>query len=322
MPFDFEKLMKLSTKPAESKTPPPDSVTDQQIIQVPIEELVDFPPEMHRFRPATGQRLKELEDSIRINGLLNALLIRILPDGSKQILAGHNRRTAARNVGYKVVNCIVKDAPSNDEALLIVIHDNLHNRNLLPSERGWAYRDTLEIKGRRQGQRTDYLTSSKSGGKLDDVSKSGRGLETVEILGKEYGDSKNKVRRYIRLTWLIDPLLDLVDQGKIALGTGEQLSYLSKHSQQIVYDFCYASEPGHPLKENHAKALREAEADPDRIVDEDLLEELTAKKQSVRLRTVKLEMSKLRDYFPVGTPEEVVKQTIHTALSVYFEKNK
>lgn len=309
MPFDFEKLMKLSTKPAESKAPPPDSVTDQQIIQVPIEELVDFPPEMHRFRPATGQRLKELEDSIRINGILNALLIRILPDGSKQILAGHNRRTAARNVGYKVVNCIVKDAPSNDEALLIVIHDNLHNRDLLPSERGWAYRDYMDIQGRR-GYRTD-LTCGKSVPKLS---------KTRDKVDENA--SGRKVSRYIRLTWLIDPLLDLVDQGKIALGTGEQLSYLSKHSQQIVYDFCYASEPGHPLKENHAKALREAEADPDRIVDEDLLEELTAKKQSVRLRTVKLEMSKLRDYFPVGTPEEVVKQTIHTALSVYFEKNK
>lgn len=306
MPIDLEKLMKLSTGPVEPEAP---AAQEQKIIQVPIDELVDFPAEMHRFRPATGQRLKDLEDSIRINGILNALLIRVLPDGSKQILAGHNRRTAARNVGYKVINCVVKDAATDDEALLIVIHDNLHNRDLLPSERGWAYRDTLEIKGRRQGQRTDLLTSSKSG----------RKLETVEMLGNEYGDSKNKVRRYIRLTYLIDPLLDLVDQGKIALGTGEQLSYLSRRSQQIVYDFCYASEPGHPLKENHAEALREAEADPDRIVDEDLLEELTAKKQTVRLRTVKLEMSKLRDYFPVGTPEEVVKQTIHTALAIYFE---
>lgn len=306
MPIDLEKLMKLTTKPEEPESP----AADQQIIQVPIDELVDFPPEMHRFRPATGQRLKDLEDSIRINGILNALLIRILPDGTKQILAGHNRRTAARNIGYRVINCVVKDAATDDEALLIVIHDNLHNRDLLPSERGWAYRDYMEIQGRR-GYRTD-LTSSESGTKF----------RTDEILARAEGAGKTKIRRYIRLTYLIEPLLELVDQGKIALGTGEQLSYLSRRSQQIVYDFCYASEPGHSLKENHAKALREAEADPDRIVDEDLLEELTAKKQSVRLRTVKLEMSKLRDYFPVGTPEEVVKQTIHTALSVYFEKKE
>lgn len=307
MPYDLDKLMKLTNESTEPETPA--AAAEQQIIQVPIEELVDFPPEKHRFRPATGQRLKDLEDSIRINGILNALLIRILPDGKKQILTGHNRRTAARNIGYKTVPCIIKDVPNDDDALLIVIHDNLHNRDLLPSERGWAYRDTIDIRGRRQGQRTD-LTSSKSG----------RKLETVQILGEEYGDSKNKVRRYIRLTYLIDPLLRLVDEGKIALGTGEQLSYLSGHSQEIVYEFCYASEHGHPLKEAQAKALREAEADPERIVDYDFLEELTAKKQAVRFRTLKLEMSKLRDYFPAGTPEEVVKQTIQTALAIYFEK--
>lgn len=305
MPIDLEKLMKLSGGAEKPEAP----AEDQRIIQVPIDELVDFPAEMHRFRPATGQRLKDLEDSIRINGILNALLIRVLPDGSKQILAGHNRRTAARNVGYKVINCVVKNAATDDEALLIVIHDNLHNRDLLPSERGWAYRDYMDIQGRR-GYRTD-LTSGQN------VLKS---VQTRDKIDEKV--SGRKVTRYIRLTYLIDPLLELVDQGKIALGTGEQLSYLSKRSQQIVYDFCYASEPGHPLKENHAKALREAEADPDRIVDEDLLEELTAKKQSVRLRTVKLEMSKLRDYFPVGTPEEVVKQTIHTALAIYFEKKE
>lgn len=305
MPIDLEKLMKLTTAP-EPEAP---AAQEQKIIQVPIDELVDFPPEKHRFRPATGQRLKDLEDSIRINGILNALLIRILPDGTKQILTGHNRRTAARNIGYKSINCIIKDAPTDDEALLIVIHDNLHNRDLLPSERGWAYRDYMEIQGRR-GYRTD-LTCGKSDHKLS---------KTRDSIDENA--SGRRVHRYIRLTWLIEPLLELVDQGKIALGTGEQLSYLSRHSQQIVYDFCYASDPGHPLKENHAKALREAEADPDRIVDEDLLEELTAKKQSVRLRTVKLEMSKLRDYFPVGTPEEVVKQTIQTALAIYFERKE
>ena len=203
----------------------------------------------------------------------------------------------------------MKDVSNDDDALLVVIHDNLHNRDLLPSERGWAYRDYMDIQGRR-GYRTD-LTSGQN------VLKS---VQTRDRIDEKV--SGRKVTRYIRLTYLIDPLLELVDQGKVALGTGEQLSYLSRHSQQIVYDFCYASDPGHPLKENHAKALREAEADPNRIVDDDLLEELTAKRQSVRLRTVKLEMSKLRDYFPVGTPEEVVKQTIHTALSIYFSNRE
>lgn len=305
MPIDLEKLLQMVNEPPE-----PEAEPERTLLQVPIDELVDFPADKHRFRPAVGQRLKELEDSIRLNGILNPLLIRILPDGAKQILAGHNRRTAARNIGYRTVDCIVKDVSSDDEALLIVIHDNIHGRELLPSERGWAYRDYMEIR-RRQGYRSD-LTSCKSGTRF----------RTDEVIAKDTTSSARQVQRYIRLTYLIDPLLELVDRGKIGLGTGEQLSFLSRYSQQIVFDYCYASDPGHPLKEAHAKALREAEADPDRIVDEDLLEELTAKKQTARLRTLKLEMSQLRDYFPAGTPEEVVKQTIHTALAIYFENGR
>lgn len=305
MPIDLEKLMQLKDSPAKERPTTPELT----VIWLDIDQLHDFPRDKHRFKPASEQRLRELEESIRINGILNPLLVRKLSDGTWQIIGGHNRRTAARNIGYASVPCIAKELPLDDDALLAVIADNLHNRDLLPSERGWAYRDELEIRGRRQGQRTD-LTSAQSD----------RKLETVELIGITYGDSKAKVRRYIRLTYLIPPLLELVDQGKIALGTGEQLSYLSKRSQEIVHNFCYGADPGHPLKESHAKKLREVEADPEQIIDEDLLRELTAKKQTIRLRTLKLDMSELREYFPAGTPEQVVKHTLLTALAIYFDK--
>lgn len=292
----------------EEPEPPkqPEPVDEGRIIYLPPEVLKDFPAERHKFKPATGQRMKELEDSIRLNGILNPLLIRQLPEGSYQILGGHNRRTAAINVGLKKVPCFLKYAPDDDDAELAVIHDNMSHPDRPPSEKGWGYRREMEIR-RQQGKRTD-LTCGQTGHKLRD-----------SISEKESG---RQVQRYIRLTYLILPLLDLVDQGKIGIGIGVELSYLSKHSQQIVYDFCYAAEPVKRLKESQAKALRVAEADPDRIVDEDLLEELTAKKQSVRFRTLKLEMSQLRDYFPAGTPEDVVKKTIETALAIYFEKKE
>lgn len=305
MALNIEKLLKMSEPQLDDAL---QTVQEDKILWLPVSELQVFPSDKHRFRPATGQRLVDLQESIRANGILNPLLIRQLSSGVYQILAGHNRRTAAKNIGYKDVPCILKDAPSDDEALLIVINDNLHNRDLLPSERGWAYRDEMEIRGRRQGQRMD-LTCGQSVHKLS---------KTRDNIDKN--TSGRNVARYIRLTYLIEPLLELVDQSKIGLSTGEQLSYLSRHSQQIVYDFCYAVDPMKPLKEAQAKALREVEVAPDRIIDEDLLEELTAKKQTVRFRTLKLEMSQLRKYFPVGTPEEVVKQTIQTALAIYFEK--
>lgn len=288
---------------------------EQRIVQLGIDDLEDFPPELHKFKPATGQRLKDLEESIRGNGIINPLIVRPLGDGKHQIIAGHNRRTGARNIGYTKVPCIVRNDLSDADALEILIVDNLLHRDLLPSERGWAYRQEMELRqqryGNRSGERTD-LTSSQTGTRF----------RTDEEIGLPYGDSKNKVRRYIRLTYLIQPLLDLVDDGKLGITVGEQLSYLKRHNQETVYNFCYAADPQRRLKESQAKGLREVEADPERIIDEDLLEELTAPKKKIRFRTLKIEMSKLRQYFPVGTPEEVVVQTIHTALANYYERKE
>ncbi len=273
-----------------------------------IECLVDFPAEKHRFKPAAGQRLHDLEESIRQFGIINPLVVRLLPDGRYQIIAGHNRRTAARNIGYQTVPCIVRDLADDDEALGVLVSDNLQNRDLLPSERGWGYRDLMELRKRRAGRPNNsgqpVLNSLQSRDELDE-----------KVSGRS-------VSRYIRLTYLIPPLLDLADQGKLGLGAGEQLSYLLLRSQKSVYTFCYAGEKPKPLKESQARALREVEADPSRVIDDDLLEDLLMPKKKVRFRTLKLEMAKLRDYFPTGTPEEVVVQTIHTALAIYFEEKK
>lgn len=309
MPIDLSKVMQLADQQpfADTSAPAEDL---QTVIWLPVDDLQPYDPARHRFKAASAQRLKELEESIRINGILNPLIVRKLPDSSWQILAGHNRRQAARNIGYTSVPCLVKDLPNDDDAQLAVIADNLHSRDLLPSERGWAYRDELEIRGRRQGQRTD-LTSGKSVQKLK---WSRDGLDD-RVSGRN-------VARYIRLTYLIPPLLELVDGGKLALGAGEQLSYLSTTSQEIVHAFCYASSPERPLKEAQAKQLREIEADPDQVIDEELLLAITAKKKPTRLRTVKLDMVDLREYFPAGTPEQIVRQTIITALAVYFEEKK
>lgn len=304
MSFDIDAILRMGAagEPKQRQ----ETESELSIAQLSVLELAGFPSSLHKFKPATAKRMEELVESIRINGIINPLIIRKLSDGTYQIIAGHNRRTAAVQLGYKTVPCIIKTDLSDDDAISIMVADNLHNRELLPSERGWSYRQLMEV-NKRQGQRSD-LTST------GPLSK----FRTNEEVGKHFNVSREKVRSYIRLTYLIDPLLDLVDSGKIGLGTGEQLSYLKKPAQETVFAFCYASEPSHPLKEAQARTLREIQADPDRIIDDALLEELTTNQKKVRFRTLKIEMSKLREYFPTGTPEEVVLQTIHTALSVYF----
>ena len=129
-----------------------------------------------------------------------------------------------------------------------------------------------------------------------------------------------QVQRYIRLTYLIPELLDLVDKKQLGLTVGENLSYLTVDNQETVYLFCFTGEKPVKLTEAVAKTLREIQDDPDRIIDADTLEELTAKHTRTRMRSLKLDMQELRTYFPVGTPEGVVVQTIHTALAKYFDK--
>ena len=299
--YNMDAIMALARQ-TEAAAPLKD-----ELVELPIDCLEDFPEEKHRFKPASPERLERLAASIRENGILSPLLVRQLPEGKYQILAGHNRRTAAQSLGWSKVPCIIKRLPDEDSAILVLIADNLDNRErLLPSEKAFAYKTRLDAM-KRQGKRVD-LTSSQPGTKLRSDT------ELSEIVG----ESRNQVQRYIRLTHLIPQLLELVDNEKIGLCAGEQLSYLSQRSQWTVYSFCYAADPPRYLKEAQARALRVVEEDPDRIIDAELLEEMTAKKASLRLRTVKLPMQPLREYFPQGTPEQIVIQTIHTALAQYF----
>ena len=326
MPYNIEAILRMNAEAAERERQEAQTSQENHIVQLPVDELVDFPAERHRFQPATGQRLADLEESIRVCGILNAIQVRKLPDGKYQIIAGHNRRTAARNIGYQTVPCIIRNFAGEDEAELAMIQDNMNSRELLPSERGWGYRREMEIRRRRAGRPATFSAQNgpnyHKNGTIENWSQNGTNFRTAERMGQEKNMGKNSIHRYIRLTYLIDPLLRLVDEKKIGLGIGEQLSYLGQRSQETVYHFCYASEKPHPLKDAQAKMLREIEADPDQIIDEDLLEELTAPKKKVRFRTLKLEMSTLRDYFPTGTPEEVVVQTIQTALAIYFERKE
>ncbi len=317
MGYDLKAIMKMSSS---METP---ATAEEQLLQLSPYGLQDFPAELHRFKPAAAPRMEELKASIRQNGILNPLIVRQLPSGEYQILTGHNRRQAAIQLGLATVPCRLMDVPNDDDATSIMIADNLNNRTLFLSEKGWAYRQLMEIYS-HQGARGD-LTSSQNGTKLPEdltSSQNGAKLRADETIAHGFGESRNKVQRYIRLTYLIAPLLDLVDQKKIGVGVGVQLSYLSAASQETVYLYCYAADPMHPLKESHVKALREVEEDPDSVVDIDLLEELTAKPTNSRLRTLKIEMASLRQYFPSGTAEEVVRQTIQAALAEYFDTAK
>ena len=320
-PYDMEKLRRIAeereaerraqaaAEAPEKQQPVPEEIGERR--ELPIAALEDFPAELHKFHPASRERLEELKDSIRANGIISPLIVRPLDADRYQIIAGHNRRTAARELGYDTVPVIVKRYLTDGEAIRLKNDDNLMQRDgMLPSERGWAYRQNME-EINRQGKRTD-LTLSQFATKLDSAAE----------IGKKVHKSRDQIFRYIRLTYLIPELLDLVDKKQLGLTVGENLSYLTVDNQETVYLFCFTGEKPVKLTEAVAKTLREIQDDPDRIIDADTLEELTAKHTRTRMRSLKLDMQELRTYFPVGTPEGVVIQTIHSALAKYFDKGE
>jgi len=179
------------------------------------------------FKPYSTEKLFELADDIAENGILSPLIVRPYND-SYQILAGHNRASAAQLAGLDAVPCFVKTV-DDDTAKNIMLTTNLNQRDkLFPSEKAFAYKMKLETI-KHQGVRSD-LTSSQLGTKLE-------GKRADQIVAEQAGESRNQIQRYIRLTELVPELLDMVDNEKISFGAGVSLSYCKKEDQQSLLSF-------------------------------------------------------------------------------------
>lgn len=184
------------------------------------------PFEGHPFRVREDEEMDQLMWSILSQGLLTPLVVRPLENDQYEVISGHRRLLACQKAGIKTVPALVYPM-SRYEAMVALVDSNLHREKLLPSEKAWAYRLKAEALN-RQGNRTDLTLGQV-------VPKSDRWRTTAEI-GELTGESYKTVQRYIRLTHLIPPLIQKVDEGKIALSPGVELSYLDEDTQQLVFD--------------------------------------------------------------------------------------
>ena len=190
--------------------------------EIKIENLKSFENNPFIFREDTAFDM--LIDSISNLGVLTPIIVRSLDDENYEIISGHRRAEACRRLGIETIPCIVKEL-TRDEATVILVDLNLQRDEVLPSEKAHAYKMKMDAL-KNQGARTD-LTSTQS------VSK----FRTAEEVGKENNESRETVRRYIRLTYLIPEILKLVDEGRIAFTPAVELSFLSLEEQHEVYGF-------------------------------------------------------------------------------------
>lgn len=223
----------MSAKPRDLGMTPLDDLfsTDESRAEAQLEKVVtlnpadisDFPN--HPFKVKQDEAMAEMADSVKQYGVLVPALVRPKADGGYEMVAGHRRKCAATLAGITEMPCIVRNL-TDDEATIIMVDSNLQRETILPSEKAFAYKMKLEAMKRQAGR-------PKNSAPLEPNLK---GTRSNEELAASSPDSRSQIQRYIRLTELIPPVLDMVDSGKIAFRPAVELSYLSKKQQQSLYD--------------------------------------------------------------------------------------
>lgn len=294
---------------AEPSAPAPvlEPVAGDALVELPINLLQDFATGMEKqpFRPYSPEDLEALRQDIIAHGIIQPLIVRPAGPHQYEIIAGHNRRTAARVAGYTVVPCLVRNL-SDDEAIMQMCSTNLQQRkNLLPSEKAFAYKMQLEAMRRQAGRPSNNSPQLAANSRTDDE------------IGESVGISGDTLRRYVRLTYLTPALLQTVDEKKLGLTIGATLSFLSRDNQEAVEAYCL-HEHNVYISLELADRLREADQGGARFTSE-MLEELV-QPSGKNLRKVTLPYKTVRRYFPEEATQEEIETTIQQALKLYFAK--
>ena len=268
------------------------------ISQLPPDKLSPF--EKHPYQVREDTAMDELVESIRVHGVLSPLLVR--PKGAGyELVSGHRRRLAAQKLGLPTVPVLVREM-TDDEAVILMVDSNLQRENLLPSEKAFAYKMKLEAMN-RQGRRTD-LTSTTVVPKF----------RSNEVIGKESGESRETVRRYIRLTNLVPPLLQMVDDGRIAFSPAVELSYLTRDEQAELWDLIGREDATPSLSQalRMKQLSREAKLTPE-VLYAILTEEKPNQKEQIRIKT-----ESLRKYFPRNYSAQQMEREIIKLLEARY----
>ena len=306
----------MSAKPRDLGMTPLDDLfsTDESHAEAQLEKVVtlnpadisDFPN--HPFKVKQDEAMAEMVDSVKLYGVLAPALVRPKADGGYEMVAGHRRKCAATLAGITEMPCIVRNL-TDDEATIIMVDSNLQRETILPSEKAFAYKMKLEAM-KRQGQRSD-LTSTPLEPKL-------KGSRSNEELAASSPDSRSQIQRYIRLTELIPPVLDMVDSGKIAFRPAVELSYLSKEQQQSLYDTMECEDCTPSL----AQAIKMKEFSRDGKLTVEVILSIMQEEKPNQREQFKIPKERISKYFAPGTPAQKIEDTIIKALELYRRRER
>ena len=287
----YDEMFMNDQERAENRLP--------KIFDIPLTEIDDFPD--HPFKVRLDEDMEQLIESVKNRGVITPITLRRKEDGRYEIVSGHRRRKACELAGLAAVPAEIKEL-TRDEAIILMVESNLQRSVILPSEKAFSYKMRLEAMKRQQGERTD-LTSVPVGQKLS----------TREMIAENAPDSNTQIQRYIRLTELAPELLDLVDEGKIAMRPAVELSYLNDEEQQ---DLLPAMELADATP-SHAQAIKMRKFSQDGKLTPEVIESIMCEEKPNQKEKVSIRYEDARKYIPSSVPYKDTGAFILKALEYY-----
>ena len=285
----YDELFMTDAERKENKLP--------RIYDIPLTEIDDFPD--HPFKVKMDEDMDQLVASIKERGLITPITLRPKEDGRYEIVSGHRRKKACELAGLETVKAEVREM-SRDEAIILMVESNLQRSVILPSEKAFSYKMRLEAM-KRQGQRTD-LTSGPV------VPKFAR-----DALGEQTEESGRQVSRYIRLTELDPALLDMVDEGRIALRPAVEISYLQKDEQAALLEEISYNDATPSL----AQAIKMKKFSQEGKLNGDVIESIMSEEKPNQREKLSIKYSDVRRFIPQTVPYEKTGAYILRALEYY-----
>lgn len=273
-------------------------VNEESAMDIEIEKIRPFKD--HPFKVVDDEKMQDLVESIRANGILSPVLIRPVGNDRYEMVSGHRRMHAAQSLDLERIPAIIREM-TDDEATVKMVDSNIQREELLPSEKAFAYKMKFDAMKRQVGRPSK-----------ENSTQNGWNFETAELVGRETGESKNQIRRYIRLTELLPELLDLVDKKRLQFTVAVEISYIDSEVQKWIYE--YIRENGQ-IRLNQVTALR-TQMQMGAISQQKMIAVLNNSLPG-RLPSPKLTFTekKLREYFPSGYSVTQMRSVIEDLLA-------
>lgn len=272
----------------------------ERVKEIPLCELHPFKD--HPFKIQNDDEMKRLIESIQKFGTLTPALARPLPEGGYELISGHRRLAACQVLGIETMPVIVREM-SDDEAVIAMVDANLQREHILPSEKAFAYRMKLDAI-KHQG-----VASSQLGTKL---------IRSDEKVAMDAGESRNQIQRYIRLTYLIPELLEMVDNGKIAFNPAVEISYLDKSEQRVLLDAMDQND----CTPSHAQSIRLKKLSQEGALQDQTIYDILAEQKPNQQEQYKFKREDIRKYFPKSYTDKQVCDTVIKLLEQWQRRRE